>query len=388
MRSNYKIIIMKLTHIFTFVVLLHLAIIGTLFVFPGCSFQEIRPVGDRYERSLGDPPRSDESTLSPASQMASEASSPDSEPRRLPPTRPTWNIARDEAPAVIEGSEDAAVETLEFNAINPDLISDDSIVMVEGDEGLEVEPVSTTYTVVKGDNLTKIARAKGVSLAELMAANDLDKNSVLGIGQVLVIPAAGDLAGPEVPQTPAVESVDSSIEGQSYTVSRGDTLGGIARRNGTTVPALRAANQLSGDVIYVGQTLVIPTGDEPVADVEVEPEPVNTRPGESTYVVRAGDTLGGIARRYNLTSRQLSERNNISDPRKLRAGATLVIPAEGASTAESGTTSSRQPAPRQPEISPVPAPSRPVAEETEVETEEFDFENLDDIPVVPVETSD
>jgi len=43
-----------------------------------------------------------------------------------------------------------------------------------------------------------------------------------------------------------------------YTVKKGDTLGAIARRHNTTVPALRRANGISGDLIRVGQVLRIP----------------------------------------------------------------------------------------------------------------------------------
>lgn len=53
-------------------------------------------------------------------------------------------------------------------------------------------------------------------------------------------------------------STPASGGGGSVTVNSGDTLTSIAKRNGTTVPALRAANGLSGDLIRIGQKLTLP----------------------------------------------------------------------------------------------------------------------------------
>jgi LysM domain len=50
----------------------------------------------------------------------------------------------------------------------------------------------------------------------------------------------------------------SSGKGGSYTIKSGDTLGAIARRNGTTVAKLKAANGLKSDMIRTGKTLKIP----------------------------------------------------------------------------------------------------------------------------------
>lgn len=376
---------MKLSHIFTLVVLLHFCVVGTLFVFPGCSsFEDIRPVGDRLDEPSGGPAHT-QATATPQAEV-----SPDYAPQRVPPTRPSWNVSSSPEPEIIEGFDSIEVSDAGFNAINPDLVSDGEVVVVTAeDSGLSVAPVTTTYTVVKGDNLTRIARANGVSLGELMEANDMNKNSILQVGQVLVIPTP--LEGPQAPAAPVVSSVDGSIEGEAYTVKKGDTLGGIARRFGTSVGAIRAANDMSGNVIYADQTLVVPAGSGgPVApSVAAKPAPVETGPGETPYVVKAGDTLGGIARRYNVTTKELADRNGISDPRKLRAGATLVIPGQGGSapTPAPATGVGPVPAPK-PEISPAPAPAQPVIIEEDVVVEEFDFDDLDDIPVVPVETSD
>ena len=95
-----------------------------------------------------------------------------------------------------------------------------------------------------------------------------------------------------------------------YTVRRGDSLERIARRYGTTVRALRAANSLRGTQINIGAVLRIPTG----------------RTVTRLYRVQWGDTLGKIAQRYNTTIATLVRINNLRSHR-IQAGKVLRIPA-------------------------------------------------------------
>ncbi len=95
-----------------------------------------------------------------------------------------------------------------------------------------------------------------------------------------------------------------------YTVRRGDSLERIARRYGTTVRALRVANGLRGTQINIGAVLRIPTG----------------RTETALYRVRWGDTLGGIARRYNTTIATLVRLNNLRS-HHIQAGKMLRTPA-------------------------------------------------------------
>ncbi len=384
MRCNLRKVVMKLTHIFAVVVLLHVAVVGTLLVFPGCKDmgdvgQTIRPQGDRGspDTPFGSPPSHGQETV--ATPYQSPESSPDSSPALVAPTKPSWNIATDSSPAVIEG--EAVYQETDFNAINPELGGVETVMVEE--TVVTTLPTEQTYTVKKGDNLTKIARAQGVTLSDLMAANGLKKDSIIQIGQTLIIPA-DSLAGPTEPVAASMGPSDIGQDGAVYEVQRGDTLGGIAKRYGTTVSAIRGVNGLSGNAIYAGQTLLIPEGSVDVpAPPPVAPAAVSVGAGESSYVVQSGDTLGAIAKRYGVTVRELAARNNISDPRKLRAGQTLVVPVEGAAPAPKPA-----PKPVQSGFAPVPAPSQPVIVEEVIVTEEIDLENLDDIPVVPVQTSE
>ena len=84
----------------------------------------------------------------------------------------------------------------------------------------------------------------------------------------------------------------------TYTVQPGDNLFRISLRYGTTVAALKAANGLTSDVIYVGQTLVIP---DQTAPAPAQPSPQPDAGTSSTYTVQSGDNLFRIALLYGTT---------------------------------------------------------------------------------------
>ncbi|MDI6872000.1 MAG: LysM peptidoglycan-binding domain-containing protein [Bacillota bacterium] len=110
--------------------------------------------------------------------------------------------------------------------------------------------VITIYVVRPGDTLWAIAQSQGVPLDTLIAANALPDPNQLVVGQAIIIPSR------PVPRT--------------YTVRPGDTLYAIARRFGTTVSALVAANRIvNPNLIYPGQVLVIPTAEPPKPEVSV-----------------------------------------------------------------------------------------------------------------------
>jgi soluble lytic murein transglycosylase-like protein len=114
---------------------------------------------------------------------------------------------------------------------------------------------AATVTVAPGDTLGAIAARNGTSVAALAAANGIADPDLIHAGRTLTVPGGGGGWG-----------AAPSSSGASYTVRPGDTLGGIAARNGVGVSALAALNGIRNpDVISVGKVLSIPAaGPAPV----------------------------------------------------------------------------------------------------------------------------
>ena len=157
------------------------------------------------------------------------------------------------------------------------------------------EGTENNYIVKKGDSLYSIAKKYNISVEELKAANNLTSN-LLSIGQILVIP--------EIEKQPE----DYSI----YTVQKGDTLYGIANKYNTTVDDIIIYNNLSSTNLTVGQKLLIP-------NVYTESDQYDT------YIVQKGDSLYKIANEFNTTVTELMKINNLSS-NLLTIGQKLLIP--------------------------------------------------------------
>lgn len=117
-----------------------------------------------------------------------------------------------------------------------------------------------------------------------------------------------------------------------HVVQRGETLFDIARAYGLTIQALADLNNIANpNSIFVGQRLLVPSGDPvgaaPPASVQPTPTPV-------FHIVRSGETLFLIARRYRLTVNALASANGITDPSLIYSGQRLLIPSSEAAAAE------------------------------------------------------
>lgn len=130
------------------------------------------------------------------------------------------------------------------NNLTSDTLSVGQILTIPGDiestgEEDVTEDTTTTYVVKRGDSLYTIASTYGVTVDELKNANGI-VGDIITVGQVLTIPSG---------------NFNTS---NLYVVQRGDSLWSIANRFGVSVNALRMINNLTSDVLSIGQTLIIP----------------------------------------------------------------------------------------------------------------------------------
>jgi N-acetylmuramoyl-L-alanine amidase len=181
-----------------------------------------------------------------------------------------------------------------------------------------VPNTSNTLLVVSGDTISAIAKRNGTTVEAIKQINNLSSD-FLRIGQTLTIPAS------------EISSTVQTTNNNSYQVVSGDTLSGIAKKNGTTVDAIKQANHLSNDLIRISQTLTIPTGlnDASVSD--------SLKSTSTTYQVVSGDTLSGIGARTGTNVQTLKQLNHLTSD-FLRIGQVLTIPSGVTITAPSVIT--------------------------------------------------
>ena len=136
-----------------------------------------------------------------------------------------------------------------------------------------------------------------------------------------------------------------------HRVRRGETLSSISRRYDVSIDSLRAANDLDGSVIHPGESLVVPSGSATSATLASVAEPreeiaaqlperqkAASRAKPRVHVVKSGDTLWGVARRYDVTVPALAAANDMTTQSTLSMGARLVIPGgAGGSASSEGT---------------------------------------------------
>ena len=119
----------------------------------------------------------------------------------------------------------------------------------------------SVYVVKSGDTLSAIATRHGVGLSEIFKWNGLGMSSVIYPGQKVKVGGGSSTPVSSAPVTAAAPkpSAPAPASSGSYTIKAGDTLSGIAARNGVRLSDVLSANRLTmSSIIYPGQKLVIP----------------------------------------------------------------------------------------------------------------------------------
>jgi LysM repeat protein len=291
-------------------------------------------------------------------------------------------------------------EFSEFERVTPRL---SPILSNSASSTVEVAgPSFKIHLVQKGDSLWAISKRYSVSLDELYAANGLNKNSVLKIGQQIKIPGEGGTATINTITADTYQPSGFNMAAETYMVAKGDTLSKIARMFNTSVSMIKAANSKKSDVIRVGEKLTIPVN----GSTSNYSKPSSTRAvtktssmassgGSAVHVVKMGEYPATIARQYGMTTSELLAMNGITDPRKMQVGQKLKVNTKGsASVTEPRFQTAPSIAPKSSAViqleksnmSGAPVAIRVLEADPLIESEidpDSMFENAEEMPVIP-----
>ena len=182
------------------------------------------------------------------------------------------------------------------------------------------QPNAGIYTVKSGDSLSKIATKLKTSVSSLVRLNNLDKNGVLNIGQVLKLTSNPNL-------TPGQRQAEST---RTHIVLAGETLTQIGHKFGVSVEIILTKNGLrAGSIIYPGQKLTI-------GKIVAQAVPNGRNLSATTHVVSRGESVSQIAAHYGLSTNTLIKINRLSSSSIIYEGQTLKLTSDGVSE-HSGT---------------------------------------------------
>jgi LysM repeat protein len=208
----------------------------------------------------------------------------------------------------------------------------------------------STHVVQAGETLSDIAASVGIDSATLAALNAIEDANVLSVGQSIKLPATSVATAPAAPAATAASASPSG----TYTVAAGDTLWSVAQQFSTTTAALMDANHLDDpDHLAAGAQLALPKGAAavPASHPSSAAAAPNSAPAVSPgsgatpaavvtsaapkrgllvpYTVQAGETLGQVARQFDVPADAIVQASGLDDPNRLSVGTVLKVPLPG-----------------------------------------------------------
>lgn len=175
------------------------------------------------------------------------------------------------------------------------------------------------YFVATGDTYDRIARTKGVDVADL---KELNNNVALRAGRILRLPT--EAAVPAAAQVPARPAPNLVAEPPRAVIA--EPVAVLEPEEEPEVPRATIVEERSeaeAEVVRVSPRIDPPTAAVPVVATDAS----GIKDSGQRYKVRSGDSVWGITRRFKVEQEDLLELNGIANPNKLRAGMELKIPA-------------------------------------------------------------
>lgn len=189
----------------------------------------------------------------------------------------------------------------------------------------------SSYTVQSGDTLSSIASRFNTTYTSLAQINHISNPNRIYVGQRLQLTAQVNTNHNAAQTVAPQHNTQAGSNASYYTVQSGDTLSSIANRFSTTYTSLAQINHISNpNRIYVGQRLQLRA--EAAGNNQAAPQtsvnhtaPVAANTTSASYTVQSGDTLSGIAAKFNTTYAQLAQVNHISNPNHIYVGQRLQV---------------------------------------------------------------
>lgn len=247
-----------------------------------------------------------------------------------------WNrlkgntVARGKSLKII--TNESVVQTIkkELKADNQKIVASDVKISKEDKTKKDIKAdtlsaeVASYYVVQKGDNLSNIAKKHNVSVEEIKAWNNLSNTSIK-LGTSLQVAKNEEGIKEELAVAPKIENVE-------YIVKKGDNLGNIAKKFGSTVDDLKVWNNLSDNNIALGKSLIVAKNEVAVDNNTVastfskkESLASSSKNKSNDYLVKKGDSLYSISKKYpGVSISDIKKWNNINGE-ELKPGMKLKI---------------------------------------------------------------
>lgn len=241
----------------------------------------------------------------------------------------------------------------EVNGLTSDLIHPNQVIVTKktstnSSKGSSASSSSNktsteTYIVKSGDTLSGIAAKYKVSLKDLMKWNNLDTTLIFP-GNKFIVKKPSSNSSSSTGSSSSSNNSSSQSSAQTYKVKAGDSLSVIGAKYGVSVNNLKKWNNLSSDLIYVGQVLRVGgNGSSSSQSSNNNPSSGSSNSGSSktpsTYIVKSGDSLSKIAATYKVTVSQLKSWNNLKSD-TIYIGQTLTLNGKSSGNSHSTNNSS------------------------------------------------
>lgn len=235
---------------------------------------------------------------------------------------------------------------------------------------IEAQSERQTHIVRQGETLFSISRQYSITVNQLREWNNLRGNQI-SVGQRLVVSPSGQAPAPQTP-TPTPQQPPSSPDDATsirHQVRAGETLFSLSRRYGVTVNDIRSWNNLSSNLLEVGQVLTIYSDGRDISEEDIteavseQPQaPITATPqavvdsvdiqnqaqnaitvqesGSAYHVVKSGDTLIQIATSNGISLEELRSLNRLQSDRLTVGQVLMVRKPRGLPSVAAGTTES------------------------------------------------